>query len=359
MSALLVSVGEASGDRQAAAVVRSLEGQPEVLGKIGPELLDAGAHEVVGLEGHFGLAQPVAMWRELRRSQRALLDAAERRGVQRALLVDYSGFHLPLGRALRRRGVHVVGFIPPKLWAWGGWRFAKARAAYDELYTILPFEADWWSERGVAAAYCGNPIAEQTPALESDAGGPVALVPGSRPGELAHVGPLLAATAQRLLVADPTLRFRVPVAPTLERTAVEATFAGLPVDYTESMSAAAGGASAAVVCNGTAALEVALVGTPHVITYKTSPLHWRIGNWLVNLEQTAPSNLTLVRTGDVEPVWEEIFQSDATPDALSSRVTQLRSDPSLRQQQLGGSATLRRLLGAGVGVSAVAKAWQG
>ena len=119
------------------------------------------------------------------------------------------------------------------------------------------------------------------------------------------------------------------------------------------------GASAAVVCNGTAALEVALVGTPHVITYKTSPLHWRIGNWLVNLEQTAPSNLTLVRTGDVEPVWEEIFQSDATPDALSSRVTQLRSDPSLRQQQLGGSATLRRLLGAGVGVSAVAKAWQG
>ena len=359
MSSLLISVGEASGDRQAAAVLRALGGQELVLGKTGPELEALGAERVIGLEGHFGLSQPLAMWRELKKSRLALLNAVTRHQVSRALLVDYSGFHIPLGRALRAQGVYVVGFIPPKLWAWGGWRFRKAKQAYDEVFTILPFEADWWGSRGVKSAYCGNPIADQTESRSSDPDGPVALIPGSRPSELKHVAPLMVAVAQKMLKSDANLKFQVPVAPTLDRSEVEAAFAQLPVVFTETMVEAVGGASVALVCNGTAALEVALVGTPHVITYRTSPLHWLIGNALVHLEQVSPSNLTLVRSGEHQPVWEEIFQDEATPERLAERLARLRVDEKLRSDHQQGSVALRQLMGRGVGIEAVAKAWRG
>jgi len=359
MTSLLISVGEASGDRQAAAVVKALGSGQHIIGKVGPELQALGAEQVVGLEGHFGLSQPLSMLKELKESRRALLAAVDRHQVKRALLVDYSGFHIPLGRALKARGVHVVGFIPPKLWAWGGWRIKKARQAYDQVFTILPFEADWWSERGVSAAYCGNPIADQTPKLDSPVDGPVALVPGSRPNELSHLAPLMVATARVLLAQDDSLRFRVPVAPTLERSEVEAAFHGLPVDFVETMVEAVGGASAALVCNGTASLEVALVGTPHVITYRTGGLHWAIGNALVRLEVTSPSNLTLARTGDQDPIWDEVFQRDATPERLAQALMDLRADHALRAQHAKGSDALRHLLAQGVGIEAVAQAWRG
>ena len=359
MSSLLISVGEASGDRQAAAVLRALGGKELVLGKIGPELEALGAERVIGLEGHFGLSQPLAMWRELKKSRLALLKAVSRNQVSRALLVDYSGFHIPLGRALRAQGVYVVGFIPPKLWAWGGWRLRKAKQAYDEVFTILPFEADWWGARGVKSAYCGNPIADQTESRTSDPDGPVALIPGSRPSELKHVAPLMVAVAHKMLKSDAHLKFRVPVAPTLDRSEVESSFAQLPVVFTETMVEAVGGASVALVCNGTAALEVALVGTPHVITYRTSPVHWLIGNALVHLEQVSPSNLTLVRSREHEPVWEELFQGEATPDRLAERLAQLRVDEKLRSEHQQGSVALRQLMGQGVGIEAVAKAWRG
>lgn len=353
---LLISVGEASGDRQAVAVVAALAREHRIIGKAGSELVAAGVEAVVGLEGHFGFSRPVASLRELSAGRKALLAAVAEHGVKRALLVDYSGFHIPLGRALRRRGVRVVGFIPPKLWAWGGWRLAKAKQAYDEVFTILPFEADWWAQRGVKAAYAGNPIAAQTPAAVSDPSGPVALVPGSRRDELNHVAPLLAAAARRIAVADEATHFVVPVAPTLDREALLAAFAGLPVRFVDSMVEAVSGASCALVCNGTAGLEVGLVGTPQVITYRTGALHWALGRTLVRLDVVSPNNLVLSR-GGYGAVWPEIFQSEATPQRLADEVQRLRTPGTERTAQIRASSVLRRLLAGGVGIEAVAQAW--
>ena len=88
-------------------------------------------------------------------------------------------------------------------------------------------------------------------------------------------------------------------------------------------------------------------------------MHWLIGNALVHLEQVSPSNLTLVRSGEHEPVWEELFQGEATPDRLAERLAQLRVDEKLRSEHQQGSVSLRRLMGQGVGIEAVAKAWRG
>jgi lipid-A-disaccharide synthase len=352
MASILVSVGEASSDRQAAGVIRALNGEHQLFGKVGDHLADLGVEPVVGLRGQIGLSSPLRMLRELREDRRRLLAEVDARGTKVALLVDYSGFHLPLGRALRSRGVKVIGFIPPKLWAWGGWRLKKARAAYDELFTILPFEADWWQARKVPAAYVGNPIADECPAVESDPEGPVALLPGSRASELEHVGPLLAQSARHMLTMDADVQFNVAVAPTLDRSAVEATFAGLPVTYVERLRDAVSGASAALVCMGTAGLETALIGTPNVLTYRAAPVTWFIGNLLVRLDQTSPSNLVL----DPGP-WPEIMGRDADPETLARTVMALR-DPHApeRIEQLEASQELRAKMAGGIGIEAVARA---
>jgi lipid-A-disaccharide synthase len=336
MPSILVSVGEASSDRQAAGVIRALAGDHQLFGKVGDHLAGLGVEQVVGLRGQIGLSAPLRMLRELRQDRRRLLAEVDARGTKTALLVDYSGFHLPLGRALRQRGVKVIGFIPPKLWAWGGWRLKKARAAYDELFTILPFEADWWQARGVPAAYVGNPIADECPATVSDPNGAVALLPGSRSSELQHVGPLLAESARHMLAIDAKVRFQVPVAPTLDRSAVDAV----------------AGASAALVCMGTAGLETALIGTPNVLTYRAAPLTWFVGNLLVRLDQVSPSNLVL----NPGP-WPELMGGQADPLTLARTVMALRDpDAPERREQLEASVALRTKMGGGIGIGAVARA---
>ena len=349
---ILISVGEASGDRQAAALVRALGPDQPCLGKVGPELEAAGVEAVCRAEGAFGFSGLVGTVRALRQQRTALVEAAVERGVETAVLVDYSGFHLPLGKALRRRGIRVVGFIPPKLWAWGSWRLSSARKAYDELFVILPFEADWWRDQGVACHYVGNPIAEDCQPVPSQLTGPVALLPGSRRAELDYVGPLLKSCAQTMEEREPGLTFRIPVAPTLENEAVERCFQGLNYERVESVQEAVAGARVALVCNGTATLETALIGTPQVVVFRAPTVTWVIGRSLVRLEQTAPPNLVLA-----PGPWPEMFQRGAQPDAVAAVATQLATkDSPERIEQLDASVRLREAMAGGVGMKAVVRA---
>lgn len=349
---ILISVGEASGDRQAAALVRALGPEQPCLGKIGPELAAAGVEAVCRAEGAFGFSRLIGTVRTLRKQRTALVNAALEQGVKTAVLVDYSGFHLPLGKALRRHGIRVVGFIPPKLWAWGSWRLASARKAYDELFVILPFEADWWRQQGVDCQYVGNPIADDCQPVPSRVDGPIALLPGSRRAELDYVGPLLKSCAEQMAQVDPGTSFRVPVAPTLDAAAVKDCFHGLAVEQVDSVQAAVAGARVALVCNGTATLETALIGTPQVVVFRAPLVTWVIGRSLVRLEQTAPPNLVLA-----PGPWPEMFQGEAKPEAIVQVASRLASaDHPERVTQLDASRRLRQAMAGGVGMEAVVRA---
>ncbi|HBU47208.1 MAG TPA: hypothetical protein DEB46_02745 [Myxococcales bacterium] len=346
---ILISVGEASGDRQAVALIQALGPNQPCLGKVGPCLEAAGVEVVCRAEGAFGFSNLIGTYRTLRKQRDLLVERALQRGVRTAILVDYSGFHLPLGKALRRHGIRVIGFIPPKLWAWGGWRLASARKAYDELFVILPFEADWWLQRGLNCHYVGNPIAQDCQPVDSEVDGPVALLPGSRPAELGYVGPLLRSCAQRMIERHPEVTFRVPVAPTLDRHQAEACFDDLPIEWVDRVQTAVAGARVALVCNGTATLETALIGTPQVVVFRAPPLTWMIGRSLVRLRQTAPPNLVLA-----PGPWPEMFQSAAQPEAIVDAALRLAThEHPERQVQLEASQRLRQAMAGGVGLDAV------
>lgn len=151
---------------------------------------------------------------------------------------------------------------------------------------------------------------------------------------------------------DPGLRFRIPVAPTLDREQVQNSFQGLHTELVDSVQAAVAGARVALVCNGTATLETALIGTPQVVVYRTAPVSWVIGRTLVRLEQTAPPNLVLA-----PGPWPEIFQGDAKPETIVEMAWRLGTadDPS-RLEQLQASERLRAAMAGGVGIDAVAHA---
>tara|TARA_B000000557_G_scaffold206971_1_gene172596 strand:+ start:34 stop:516 length:483 start_codon:yes stop_codon:yes gene_type:complete len=152
-----------------------------------------------------------------------------------------------------------------------------------------------------------------------------------------------------MIERHPEVTFRVPVAPTLDRHQVEACFDDLPIEWVDRVQTAVAGARVALVCNGTATLETALIGTPQVVVFRAPPLTWMIGRSLVRLRQTAPPNLVLA-----PGPWPEMFQSAAQPEAIVDAALRLAThEHPERQVQLEASQRLRQAMAGGVGLDAV------
>src|SRR5215208_7009276 len=164
---LMVVAGEESGDAHAAALVRALREQApgarfELFGSTGAALSAEGVESVVR-EEDLAITGLVEIARSLPRfwaAFRALRRAALERRPDAAVLVDWPDFNLALARALRRRGVRVIYYISPQLWAWRSHRVRQVRRDVDLLLTILPFEQDWYAARGVThVEFVGHPLA--------------------------------------------------------------------------------------------------------------------------------------------------------------------------------------------------------
>src|SRR5271154_5130187 len=226
---LLISAGEASGDLHAGRLAAALRerGARDLFGMGGEGMREAGVDLVAESRevNVLGITEILHRLPELRRVFRRLLDAADARRPPIGILVDFPGFHLRLARHLRRRGVRNVYFIAPQFWAWRPWRVRVVRRRFERALCIFPFEAKFYQEHGVNAEYIGHPLVGRVHAsvprdefrarFHLDASRPVvALLPGSRPGEVSqNLPPLLDACrelartrgAQFLLAAAPGL----------------------------------------------------------------------------------------------------------------------------------------------------------
>jgi lipid-A-disaccharide synthase len=348
---LMVVAGEESGDAHAAALVRALrERAPgtrfEFFGAAGARMREAGVEPVVRDED-LAITGLVEIGRALPRflaAYRALKRAAATRRPDAVILVDWPDFNLPLARALRRRGLKVIYYISPQLWAWRAHRVRQVRRDVDLMLTILPFEAGWYARRGYARAeFVGHPLAgEVTPAETReefcarhrlDPARPlVALLPGSRRKEFERHLPLMLDAAARLARRRTGAQFVVALAS--RRTFEEAArllAASSPdglrdarqllVTRGEAREALAA-ADAAAVCSGTATLEAALLGTPLVVVYKESALNWHTLGRLISVEHYGLVNLIAG-----ERVATELIQHDFTGERLARELDALL-DPS-------------------------------
>ncbi len=356
---ILIVAGEASADLHAARALQELQRLRPGLtafGVGGPALRAAGlealhpAEEicVMGLgEVLPRIPRILAILGDLART------AAERR-PRVALLVDLPDFNLRLAAKLKRLGVRVVYYVSPTIWAWRRGRAKKIARVVDRMLCILPFEPKAYEGTGVAARFVGHPFAEKPEpsppetyraALGLAPDRPTfALVPGSRPSEIARIFPHMLGAAERLLARHPGAQFVVPVAPTLSRAQLEAHLAehdGLDVRLVDGRTAEVVGASdGAIVKSGTSTLEAALMLRPMIVVYRVSWLTYVVGRLLVKIEFFSLVNLLAGRQ-----VVPELLQREASAERMAAELEALLGDRGLREAQLAGLREVRGSLG--------------
>ncbi len=358
----LLVAGEASGDQIGARLIAELASRipgARFVGMGGPKMRAAGLEPLYDASevNVMGFVEVLPKVRRILEVLGGIAGWAVENRPAAAILIDIPDFNLRLADKLRERGIPVAYYVAPMAWAWREGRTRTLRQRVDKLLCIYPFEEPWFRNRAVPATFVGNPLLED-PIL---AGAPdraacraqlglgageqvVALLPGSRHGEIDRVLPTLLDAADRLALARPALRFVLPVAPSLERSFVEGHLAGhrARIELCDSSIVAVGAADAAAVCSGTATLETALLGTPMVVVYRTTASSWFLVEWLVDLDHASIVNILAGR--EVVP---ELLQDAFTAEALETQLLRLLDDPAARSSMRADFAALRRELGGG------------
>jgi lipid-A-disaccharide synthase len=352
VSTVFVSCGEPSGDAHAAAFVtalRTLAPDVAVEGVGGPMLAAAGARLMARIEDLtvIGFVEVVRKIPAHLRLLRAIERRLARGDVKLLVLVDYPGFHLRVAAAARRLGVPVFYYIAPQLWAWREGRVRQMARTVSRLAVILPFEEEFFRERGVPTTFVGHPLMDRAPvqgdraalkaALGLDPGRPLlGLFPGSRRQETARLWPVFRDAARQVLRSRPDLQCLVAAAGggDYPDAAGVRIVTGRPVECFAA-------ADAALCKSGTTTLEAALAGTPQVVAYRLNALSYRLARRLVRVPWIGLVNLVAGR--QIAP---EFVQEDARPDVLAEAVLPLLDPASPeRRAQLEGLAEVRRRLG--------------
>lgn len=356
---ILIVAGEASADLHAARALhelRRLRPGLTAFGVGGPALREAGLDALYAAEEIcvMGLGEVLPRIPRILAILRGLAAAAAERRPRVALLVDLPDFNLRLAAKLKKLGIRVVYYVSPTIWAWRRGRAKKIAQVVDRMLCILPFEPKAYEGTGVAARFVGHPFAERplpkpAAAYRAALGLPldrttIALVPGSRPSEIARILPHMLGAATLLRARHPDVQFVVPLAPTLRREQIVAHLAdhpGLEVVLVEGRTAEVVGASdGALVKSGTSTLEAALMLRPMVVVYRVSWLTYVVGRMLVKIDFFSLVNLLAGR--EVVP---ELLQREASAQRMAAELEALLGDGPAREKQLAGLREVRATLG--------------
>lgn len=342
---LLVIAGEDSGDLHGAELLRELKARrPDLrlVGVGGPRMspfLDRKLADVKDL-AVVGFVEVLKHLPRLNRLFKAILAAAAEEGIAGALLIDYPGFNLRLAKALRKRlpAVTLHQYVCPQVWAWKKGRIPTLGTLLDTLYCLFDFEPELFRGYPVDARFVGHPLVEvvkpecDRAAFFAETGlDPtrplVALLPGSRTGEIERLLPPMAELARRWRAARPEVQWVLPVAPTLDPAFVRAHAGDAPITLVRDRPyAARAHADAALVASGTATLETALLGTPFAIVYKLNALTYELAKRVVKVPHFGLANVVARR--EVAP---ELLQGEVNPERLGVELARLLEPETARR----------------------------
>ncbi|WP_455924359.1 lipid-A-disaccharide synthase [Pseudomonas putida] len=349
--------GEASGDILGAGLMQALKARHpdiEFIGVGGPLM------EAQGLVSDFpmerlavmGLVEVLGRLRELLARRKLLIQTLIERKPDVFIGIDAPDFTLNIELKLRQAGIKTVHYVSPSVWAWRQKRVLKIREGCDLMLTLFPFEAKFYEEKGVPVRFVGHSLADTIP-LQADRaqaraelglpldGQVVALMPGSRGGEVGRLGELFLDAAQRLLALRPGIRFVLPCANAARRAQIEAMLVGreLPLTLLDGQShRALAACDAVLIASGTATLEALLYKRPMVVAYRLAALSYWILKRMVKSPYVSLPNLLAQRM-----LVPELLQDAATPEALVSTLLPLLDNG--QEQTLGFDdihRTLRR-----------------
>jgi lipid-A-disaccharide synthase len=352
---IFLSAGEPSGDIHGAGLARALRARipgVRLLGLGGDRMAAEGVELLAEVEdlAVMGFAEVVSRLPYFIRLKRTVFDALERERVDLVIPIDYPGFNLRLSRQATRRGVPVLYYIAPQVWAWHTSRTRALARDTRRVAVILPFEAEFLRRHGAEAEFVGSPLLElPMPEIGREAWcreegldpqRPVlGLFPGSRAQELSRHLALFESAAHELVRRTPGLQVRIGRSPDLDAD----HFAGAAFPTTSDPRGLLHFATAALVKSGTTTLETALAGTPFVVAYRMNRVSWQIARRLVEVPHIALANLVAG-----ERLVPEFVQDEATPERLAAALAPLLLPESAEARRMTeGFDRIRGRLGSG------------
>ena len=344
---IAVVAGEASGDRLGAGMIAAIRERcpgARFEGVAGPAMREAGCEALFDADALavMGIAEVLGHLPRLLSIRRALVRRWSAQPPDVLVGIDSPDFNLGLEKKLRRRGVITVQYVSPSVWAWRPKRLKKIRKACDRVLCLLPFEKRFYDEKGMDAVFVGHPRAETIPrepdaaaarrALGLGDGEVVALLPGSRAGEVGRLAPHFIRTADWLASRRPGIRFVAALASPGARAAFEAALAQeapeLPVTLADGgVDLPLAACDVALVTSGTATLETALYGRPMAVAYRLSPTTLAIVRALnlIRVENFALPNLLAGRT-----LVPEFLQDEAVAERMGPALAAWLDEPERR-----------------------------
>lgn len=329
--------GEASGDILGEGLMQALKAQyPQIefIGVGGPLMQAQGLNSYFPMErlSVMGLVEVLGRLPELMSRRKRLINSLIDAKPDVFIGIDAPDFNLTVELKLRQAGIKTVHYVSPSVWAWRQKRVLKIRQACDLMLTLFPFEAQFYTDHQVPVRFVGHPLADTIPqqadrvaareALNLFQDQPVvALMPGSRGGEVARLGNLFLDAAVRLRTLRPGIQFVLPCSSPERRAQLEQMLVGRDVPLTlldgrshEALAAC----DAVLIASGTATLEALLFKRPMVVAYKVAPLTYRILKRLVTSAYISLPNLLAERL-----LVPELIQDAATPEALAQLLAPL------------------------------------
>ena len=369
MSKIMISVGEASGDLHGASVAAALKSiQPDIklFGMGGQAMRAAGVDVVYDIAdlGVIGFVEVIKNLPKLFALRDTLGELMERERPDALVIIDYHGFNIRLAKVAKSKGIPVISYICPKVWAWGRGRAKDVAETVQKVAAIFPFEVDVYREAGADVTFVGHPLLDivkttmsKTEAYEFFSAHPknplVLLLPGSRQNEIVSLLPVMLEAAEKIAGKVPNCQFFLPIASTISREMLQNILNkyNVTVILTEKNTYDLMNiADLAIAASGTVTLETALLNLPTVVIYKVAAISYLIGKMVIKIPYISLPNIIAGRK-----IVPELVQYDVSADNITKEAVPILTEPSVRTAMLNDLAEIRQKLGSEGAVERVAR----
>lgn len=339
---IVVITGEASGDAHAGRMIgelKQLRPDIKVRGIGGDNMRAAGAEIRVDFSelAVMGIVEVLKRYRRIKDIFNQVVADLKANKPDLLVLVDYPGFNLKLAKQAKKLGIPVLYYISPKVWAWRAGRIKTIKKYVDKIAVLFPFEVPIYQDAGVPVTCVGHPLVDavQTTLTTKQAKikmglklnrRVIGLFPGSRRSEIDNLLPIMLNAVQAIQQKNAHIDVVLPLAPGIDETYINTILAKSPVpvkvvnDNFYDLTVAC---DAIVAASGTVTLEIALLGVPHFIAYRISPISYQILRRLVKIPYVGLCNIVTDK-----PVILELLQNDVTVERLEAELMTLLNEPT-------------------------------
>lgn len=355
---ILLSAGEASGDLLAGNLAKALfTRNPDLtlVGMGGKKMADAGV-DIIFDAASMSIVGIFAILTHLKTIRLALKKIAYQLDNHRpdlVVIVDYPGFNFRVAKMAHERGIKVVQYVSPQIWAWRYGRIKKTKKYIDHVAVLYEFEEAIYQKENIPVTFVGHPMAElakpdisKGQAFErfklSSKHPVIGFFPGSRDSEIEKLLPIMIESIPFIVEQLPDAQFVLPLASTISEEQITALLPEQPKitivrndNYNLLQTC-----SAVVAASGTATLEIAFNQVPLVIVYKFFPLSYFLGRLIFDVKKIGLCNII-----NQEDTAKELLQNDATPDNIANELVKLITDTDYRAARLNAMAKLPNKLG--------------